>query len=445
MLTLNGRLRSTCDSLSRRQVLQLGGSAFGALTLGRLLELQAQGAAAPDADRKAVIMIFLSGGPSHIDTWDMKPDAPAEIRGEFSPIRTNVTGVELCEHMPYQARIADKFAILRGVRTVGNHTGNEFFSGFAWEQGKPDAITNQKRPAVGSVASRVNGSRNGLPPYVSLHDNVTWEHPYYLGSAHRPLRTFQREKDNPALADMSLPRGVSPSQVHERKELLHSFDTLRRDLDASGAFEAMDAANAKALEIVLSGRVREAFDLSREPEKLRTRYGTAKAAFDFIPGQEFLLARRLVEAGVRVVSVAVHGWDTHEKNFETLKKQLPIIDQAFHALITDLETRGLLDDVTVIMGGEMGRAPRITKDRAGREHWPESGVTLMAGGGLKTGQVVGASDRIGSQPKGRAITPQMLIATLYHALGIDPALSFPDASGRPVALLDDREPIAELV
>jgi uncharacterized protein (DUF1501 family) len=280
---------------------------------------------------------------------------------------------------------------------------------------------------------------------VSLHDNPTWEHPYYLGAAHRPLRTFQREKDNPALADMQLPTGVGRERLDDRKVLLKSFDNLRRDLDRSGAFDTVDASTAKAMEIVTSGRVREAFNLSKEPEKLRARYGFGKAAFDFIPGQEFLLARRLVEAGARVVSVCVHGWDTHEKNFETLRKQLPLIDQALHALITDLETRGLLDDVSIIMGGEMGRTPRITKDRAGREHWPEAGCTIMAGGGLKVGQVVGATDSTGSQPKGRPITPQMMISTLYQSLGIDSALTFPDTAGRPVYLLDEREAIEELV
>jgi len=438
MLTLHGR------SGHRRDFLRVGAFGLGGLTLADLFRLEARGAA-PTADRKAAILIFLSGGPSHIDTWDPKPDAPAEVRGEFGLIPTKLPGLRFCEHLPLMARTADKFAVLRGVKTVGNHTGNEFFSGFAWEQGKPDAVINQKRPAVGSVVSRLRGSNNGLPAHVSLHDNPTWEHPYYLGPAHRPLRTFQREKENPALADMRLPAGVTPDRFEDRKGLLRRFDTLRRDLDASGAFEAADAATAKALEVVTSGKVREAFDLSKEPEKLRAAYGFGKAAFDFVPGQEFLLARRLVEAGVRVVSVAVHGWDTHEKNFETLKKQLPVIDRAFTALLADLEVRGLLDDVTVVMGGEMGRTPKITKDRAGREHWPEAGCTLFAGGGLKVGQVVGATDATGSQPKGRPITPQMMVSTVYQAMGIDPAATFPDASGRPVYLLDEREPISELV
>jgi uncharacterized protein (DUF1501 family) len=347
--------------------------------------------------------------------------------------------------MPLQARLADKIAVLRGVQTVGNHTGNEFLSGFAWEQGKPDAVTNQKRPAVGCVVSRLRGGRDGLPAYVSLHDNPTWEQPYYAGAAHRPFRTFQRERANPALADLGLHPGVSLGRLQDRKALLRSFDGLRRELDAGAALEAADAAGAQALDILTSGRVRDAFDLGKEPEKVRARYGTAPAAFDIVPGRELLLARRLVEAGVPVVTLAVHGWDTHEKNFETLRKQLPIIDRAFSALLEDLGARGLRDDVAVIMGGEMGRTPRITKGRAGREHWPVTGVTVMAGGGLRTGQAVGASDAHGEQVKGRPITPQMLIATLYRALGIDPAATLPDAAGRPRYLLDEREPIKELL
>ncbi len=239
--------------------------------------------------------------------------------------------------------------------------------------------------------------------------------------------------------------GVGLDQVEDRKGLLRSFDGLRRDLDASGAFDGLDAINAQALEIITSGKVRDAFDLSKEPEKLKAAYGTKPAAFDFIPGLDFLLARRLVEAGVAVVTLAVHGWDTHEKNFETLRKQLPIIDQALCALLTDLEVRGMARDVAVIMGGEMGRTPRITKERAGRDHWPQTGVTVMAGGGLKTGQVVGASDAHGEQVKGRPITPQMMTATLYHTLGIDPAATLPDGNGRPMYLLDEREPINEVL
>lgn len=446
MFAFRGRPVPYCDGISRRSFLRVGALGLGSLTLADMLRGRALASSAEASRPKAAIMIFLSGGPSHIDTWDMKPDAPVEMRGEFKPIATNVPGMQWCEHMPRQAGIADKIAVLRGVQTVGNHTGNEFFSGFAWEQGKPDAVINQKRPAVGSVVSRLRGGRNNVPAYVSLHDNQTWEHPYYLGEAHKPFRTILKSQkvDNPALANLARNPAISLDQVADRKALLHTFDSMRRDVDTGKSFDAMDAASAKALEIVTSGRVRDAFDLSKEPDRLKARYGTTPAAFDFVPGHEFLMARRLIEAGAGVVSLAVHGWDTHENNFPTLRKQLPIIDQAFSALINDLETRGMLDDVVLIMGGEMGRSPKVV-GRGGRDHWPVTGVTVMAGGGLKTGQIVGASDARGERPKGRPITPQMMIATVYQALGIDPATTINDHSGRPQYLLDEREPIAELV
>jgi uncharacterized protein (DUF1501 family) len=445
MLNLFGKGTSLCDGTTRRDFLRIGALGLGGLTLADLVRPQAQGAADPQRSHKAAIMIFLSGGPSHLDTYDMKPNAPAEFRGEFDQIRTNVPGIEICEHMPRQAQMADKLAILRGVRTVGNHTGNEFFSGFAFEEGKPLRADNQQRPAVGSVVSRLWGSRNSMPPYVSLHDNETWEHPYYLGGGHQPFRTHSRERQNTGLENLRLSAGVSRERLEDRRAMLGAFDNVRRDIDVSGITANLDANTARALEIVTSSHVRDAFDLSKESAQVKAAYGTAPAAFNFVPGMEFLLARRLVEAGVRVVSLAIHGWDTHEKNFETLRRQLPIMDQAFTALITDLEMRGMLDDVAIIMGGEMGRTPRITRERAGRDHWNQTGITVMAGGGFKTGQIVGASDARGEQVLGRAITPQMMTSTIYRSLGIDPSLTFPAATGRPMYILDETAPIQELL
>ncbi len=444
MLTFFGRNHTFCDGLSRRDFLSIGTLGLGGLTLADLLRLRAQGGEAARSPAKAVIMIFLSGGPSHIDTYDMKPHLPAEFRGEFQPIRTNVAGIDICELMPLQAKIADKLAILRGVQTVGNHTGNEFFSGFAYEEGNGGS-KGTRRPALGSIVSRLKPGNAALPSYVSLHDNPTWEHPYYVGAAHRPFRTHMKERSNQALDNMKLTPGITLAQLQDRKALLRSFDSLRREVDTTGTAAGLDAMNARALEIITSSKVRDAFDLSKEPDRLKARYGMQPAAFGFVPGSEFLLARRLVQAGVSVVTLAIHGWDTHEKNFEVLRKQLPVLDQAFHAFLTDLEERGLAQDVAVMMGGEMGRTPRITRDRAGREHWPQTGITLMAGGGLKTGQVVGASDARGEQVKTGPITPQMMLATLYHVLGIDPAMTLPDHNGRPMYVLDERQPIEELL
>jgi hypothetical protein len=441
MLSILGRPRRNCDGVSRRDFLRVGTLGLGGLTLADLL--RAEAGASRQVAPKSAIMIFMSGGPSHIDTYDMKPDLPAEFRGEFKPIQTNVPGMDFCELMPRQAQIADKLAVLRGVKTVGYHTGNEFFSGFPYEEGKADGISS-RRPALGSVVSRLEGAR-GIPAYVSLHDNPTWEQPYYAGAAHRPFRVFKNQKDNQALDNLRLSPAVARDRLQDRKELLHSFDTLRRDLDQSGAMTGLDAMNAQALEIITSNKVRDAFDLSQEPDRLKERYGLKPGAFNFVPGAEFLQARRLVEAGVRVVTLAVHGWDTHVDNFKQLRTLVPLIDQALSALITDLEIRGLLDDVAIIMGGEMGRTPRITPERAGREHWPQTGITVMAGGGLKTGQVVGASDARAEQVKGRAITPQMMLTTLYHCMGINPAATLPDHNSRPMYLLDQRDKIEELV
>lgn len=428
-----------CDGIRRRDFLALGSLALGGLTLTDVLRARAATGARP----KSAIMIFLSGGPSHLDTYDMKPSLPDDYRGEFKPIATKVPGLQICELMPRQAQLADKIAVLRGVQTVGNHTGNEFFSGFTFEQGNAGSKGTQ-RPALGSVVSRLRPGNTALPNYVSLHDNPTWELPYYVGAAHKPFRVFQRQRENTALDNLRRSSHTSLERMQDRKALLRTFDGLRKDIDATGALDGMEAMNAKALDILTSNNVRDAFDLGKEPDRLKERYGTKPAAFSFVPGHDFLLARRLVEAGVSVVTLAVHGWDTHEKNFTTLREQLPIIDQALCALITDLEDRGLLDDTIILMGGEMGRTPKITKERAGREHWPQTGISIMAGGGLKTGQVIGASDQRGEQVKGRPITPQMMLATIYHAMGIDAGATLPDHNGRPQYLLDEREKIEEL-
>jgi uncharacterized protein (DUF1501 family) len=297
----------------------------------------------------------------------------------------------------------------------------------------------------------------GLPPYVSLvqETNLPFgENPAYLGPAHKPLSLR-----NGALADLTLTRDVTLERLEDRKALLSSFDTMRRDLDVRREGSGMDAFTARALEMVSSNRTREAFDLKREPEKTRARYGSS-------PGtQQFLLARRLVEAGVRVVTLCggwandgqgdspsnLSNWDTHEDNFNRIKAQAPRLDHALYALLTDLRQRGLDKDVVVVACGEMGRSPRVGKANdggnaspSGRDHW-ETGFAWLAGGGLQTGQVVGETDRHGGRPKGTPYTNQNLLATLYRVLEIDPVTTFPDHNGRPQYLLDDREPIAELL
>ena len=425
MLTFVGRNCGRRGRCSRRDVLQIGALACGGLTLADMLKSRAS--ATGNAGRgKSVIMIWLRGGASHIDSYDMKPQAPLEIRGEFRPIPTNVPGIEICEHMPRQAAIMDKLAIVRGIKSndLGDHTPHYILTGF------PD---RGKRPAFGAVVSYLRPRSDGLPPYVSLmykppglYDN---EGPTYLGAAHRP---FVPKAEG--LANLSLAEGVSLNRLSDRRRLLSEFDSLNRAVDQSGAMSAMDAHSQRAMEMVVSPKVREAFDLKREPAGAYERYGKYC--------ENFLLARRIVEAGVPVVTLKVGDWDTHEKNFIEMRAQLPQLDQGVHALITDLYDRGLQNDVAVVIWGEFGRAPRITRID-GRDHWPEAGAAVVAGGGFRVGQTIGETDRHGAQAKGSPYTPSNLLSNLYQHLGIDPAATVPDFNRRPMHLLDDRQVVRE--
>lgn len=427
MLTLVGRNCGPRGRVTRRDVLQIGALAFGGLTLADVLRSRAS-ATGTAARGKSVIMIWLRGGASHIDSYDMKPQAPLEIRGEFRPIATNVPGIEICEHMPRQAAIMDKLAIVRGIKSndLGDHTPHYILTGF------PD---RGKRPVFGAVVSYLRPRSDGLPPYVSLmykppglYDN---EGPTYLGAAHRP---FVPKAEG--LANLSLAEGISLDRLSNRRRLLSEFDSLNRAVDQSGAMSAMDAHSQRAMEMVVSPQVREAFDLKREAAGAYERYGKFC--------ENFLLARRIVEAGVPVVTLKVGDWDTHEKNFSEMRMQLPQLDQGVHALITDLYDRGLQDEVAVVIWGEFGRAPRITRID-GRDHWPEAGAAVVAGGGFRVGQAIGETDRHGAQAKGSPYTPSNLLSNLYQHLGIDPAATVPDFNRRPMHVLDDRQVVRELL
>jgi hypothetical protein len=437
---------SNCDGLSRRGFLRVGALALGGLSLGDVLRLRAQAAPADAPRPKSVIMIFLSGGPSHLDMYDMKPEAPIEYRGEFNPIRTNVPGMEICELMPMQAKIADHFAILRGVRLAHLHTANEFYSGFPWQESPRAQVPNEaRRPALGSIVSRSRRGVSAMPPYVSLGNPPDWERAYYAGVEHEPFR-IDGGGSREALENMGRLPDINVERLDNRGELLHAFDTLRRNLDRTGFARGIDAFQAQALEIVASGKVREAFDVDKESESTRQRYGHGQLKYGSHAGRSLLTARRLVEAGVSVVTMVVHGWDTHRDNFPALREMLPPLDQALFALMTDLEERGLLQDVAVVMGGEFGRTPRIgdvTPD--GRSHWPEAGFLWLAGGGLTTGQVIGATDARGEKVIGNPIVMQNVMATLYRVLGIDSSTTIPDHNGRPQYLLETREPVAGLI
>lgn len=426
MLTILGQARPTGGGVTRRDVLQLGGLALGGLTLGGLLRARGE-ASRPHGPARSVIMIWLRGGLSHIDSYDMKPNATAEVRGEFRPIATNVPGVRVCEHLPRHARLMDKLAVLRGVRSndLGDHTPHYILTGF------PD---RGKRPVFGSVVSHLRPRGGELPPYVSLmykppglYDN---ESPTYLGPAHRPF-----VPKSEGLKNLTPARRVTAARLDDRRQLLAAFDTVNRDIDQARAFEGIDAYNARALQMIASPKARQAFDLGREPARTVERYGKFC--------ESFLMARRLVEAGVSVVTLKVGDWDTHEKNFIDLREQLPQLDRGFEALVTDLHERGLEKDVAVVMWGEFGRAPRISRGD-GRDHWPEAAAVVVAGGGFKVGQVIGETDGHGGEARGKPYTPSNVLASLYGHLGIDPAVTLADHNKRPMHVLDDRSPVREL-
>jgi hypothetical protein len=452
MFTIWGAKSSRlCDGLSRRDFLKIGALGFGGLTLADLLRLKAQAATSKvGSSTKAVIMVYLPGGPSHIDTYDLKPLAPAEYRGEFKPIRTKIPGLDICELMPRQAQIADKLALLRGLRFAGSHNAYEMLSGFPAARSME---IREKWPVFGAVVSRLRGDqRNPLPAYVNVNDLRMGtdfddpEVPRYLGRAHGPFRP-----SGPGFDNLRRPSGFALKRLEDRKALLARFDDIRRDVDASGVMDSLDSFTRRAFAMIASGEVHRALDLSRENPRVVDRYQGATP---------LLLARRLVEAGVSVVTVAyrpsqpipeyrgrvINHWDTHSLNFAMLRANLPAYDRAVYTLLTDLYDRGLDKDVAVVIWGEFGRTPKVG-DAApdGRGHWPPAGFAVLAGGGLRMGQVVGETDARAERAKGKPYTPQNVVATLYHVLGIDPALTFPDFQGRPVYLLDDREPIRELL
>ncbi len=448
MLTLfSGSSNRYCDRLSRRNFLTAGALGLGALSLPRLLELRARAGEAASARGKSVIMICLGGGPSQLDMYDMKPDAPSEVRGEFRPIQTNVPGFQICELLPRQAKLADKFSIVRNVQWVEpDHQRAEVFTGYP---------TKAHRPSFGSIVSRLYpGQDLRLPKFVSLSSEYneelrTFEDPGFVGAAHRAFIPTRKGLEN-----FTLRPGITIDRLDDRKQLLASLDNARRDLDR-GEFAAQDTFTAQALDMITSSRVRDAFDSSREPADVLARYGQKGMKFEYNKGpvawdyEAFIRARRLAEAGVPYISLQVGLWDHHGGDqqgsiFNGYRTLLPLLDQSLSALVEDLYDRGLDRDVAVIVWGEFGRTPKVNAG-GGRDHWPQVGCAMFIGGGLKMGQVVGATDRTASAPTEQPYTPQNVLATLYHVLGIDPGSTLPDHNGRPIYLLDERDPIAELV
>ena len=441
--------RKICDGVSRREFLRVGGLGLSGLTLADVLRLQAS--AQTPVKPRAVIMVCLAGGPSHLDMYDLKPEAPVDYRGEFKPITTNVPGFDICEHFPLQAQIADKLALVRSLQFIEpmQHELEEVYTGFP---------KSAHRPSFGAVVSRYRGGDSKLPPYVSLEygTSVTsYEHPQYVGAAHAPMYISGGD----GVRNMGMLSGMSAVRLGDRRGLLRSFDASCRELDACRESQDVDAFTSRAFDIISSSKAREAFDLEQEPAELRARYGhkddkfiyagaTADSLWD---GQKFLLARRLVEAGVPVVTLRAGLWDHHgnviqqvggKSIWHSLRSALPLLDRSIYALVTDLHERGLDKEVLVLVWGEFGRTPRISL--AGRDHWPDASFALLAGA-VPTGQVIGQTDSKAERPITRAVGPQNMLATVYHALGIDPQQKLNDFGGRPMLLLDDGAPIAELV
>jgi hypothetical protein len=438
MLTIHGRGTRFCDGVSRRGFLHIGGLGIGAgaLNLADLFHAETRAGTAPSSRTKAVINVFLGGGPPHQDMWDLKMEAPAEIRGEFKPIATKVPGIQIGECFPQIADRADRFAFIRSVvGASGGHDAIQCMSG--WHPSNMAALGG--RPSLGAVTARVQGPVDpAVPPFVGLAaptQHRPWSDSGRAGFLGMPFSAFRPDGDG--LSSLKL-RNLTLEQLGDRRKLLSSFDSLRYELDT---LKGVDALQDRALGVLTSSRLLEALDLARESDKVKERYGDGKPykfQYDGSPtcNDHLLLARRLVEAGVRVVTLSYGRWDSHGKNFDLVRDHGPKLDQGLTALVDDLELRGMLDDVTVIAWGEFGRTPRINQG-AGRDHWPQVSCALLAGGGMKTGQVIGSTNRLGEHAKDRPVTFGEIFATLYHNLGIDPSTTtIPDPTGRPQHVID---------
>ena len=452
MLTITGDATRFCDGVTRRAVLRVGSLALGGLALPDLLRAEAD--RGPGQSHKSVIMVFLPGGPSHLDIWDLKPDAPAEVRGEFQPIQTCLPGVQICEHLPRLATRLDQFTIIRSLVGAQNEHASELcFSGYGYR----DSIERQQ-PSLGAAVSRLKGPTSpSIPPFISLCHSTpnNWQDPGragFAGAAHKPF-----QPRNEGRADMQLT--VSRKRLGDRRQLLSSIDRYRRNIDASGVLESTDTYTRQALELLTSSRLLKALDLQQEDARTRERYGKGSldAVDDGAPmhNEDFLTARRLVEAGARCVTISFGRWDTHscrkagdlayKNNFAQLKEYLPRLEQCLLALVDDLHERGLQDDVSVVVWGEMGRTPRINAN-GGRDHWPQVSGCLLAGGGMPTGQVIGSTTRLAEEARDRPVHYQQVFATLYRQLGIDVSrVTLTDFNGRPQFLLDHHDVIRELL
>jgi len=455
--------------MSRRSWLQIGGLALGGLSLPQLLRAEAN---SPGRRKiKGIIMLLLPGGPSHLDMYDLKPDAPAEIRGDFRPIATNVAGMEVCELMPQLAAMADKLALIRSLKGFQNdHNTHWCTTGWESHAAMPASplipgFPPGGWPSLGAILSKMYGTRvAGVPPTVDL-TSVAPDARFilrtapgqagYLGAAHAGFEADAVDRRNIML------NGVSLDRLSDRRALLDSFDRFRRRADAGGLPVASDEFQRQAFEVLTSPRLADALDLSREDKQVRQRYGLDRKYPSERQGKthldQFLLARRVIEAGARCVTLAFsrwpfgrmsqndYNWDWHKNCFDEARGALPLFDTGLSALIEDLDRRGLLDEIAVVAWGEFGRTPKINSN-AGRDHWPKVAGALLAGGGLRTGQVIGSTTKWGEEPRERPVHFREVFATLYQQLGIDVSKAhFKDLAGRPHFLVGEHRAMSELV
>jgi hypothetical protein len=441
-----------CDGITRRNFLKVGALTFGAMHLTLADVLRAEAAAKKQdpfarTRHKAVINIFLGGGPPHQDMWEIKTEAPKEIRGEFKPIQTSVNGIQIGETFTRIAKSAEKYAFIRSV--VGARGGHDAFQcTTGWPQQSLAAMGG--RPSIGSAMMKLQGSVDpSVPPFIGLAEK-TQHTPWsdsgqvgFLGSTYGPFKPSGPDMQNMVL------NAANKDHLPDRKKLLAGFDDLKRSADHQGSLKGADAATERAFDVLTSSKLVEALDVSKESAKVRARYGDGKPyqfQYDGAPtvNEHLLIARRLVEAGARVVTLSYGRWDSHGKNFDLVRDHGAKLDQCLTALVEDLDARGMLDDVTVIAWGEFGRTPKINNG-AGRDHWPQVSCAILAGGGMKTGQAIGSTEKDGGLAKDRPVGFGDIFATLYHNLGINPeTTTINDPTGRPQHLTEGKV-ISELV
>lgn len=422
-----------CDGVTRRGFLMIGSAGIAGLSLPNLL--RAEAAAGAKATGKSVINIYLAGGPTHMDTFDLKPNAPREFRGEFSPIATKAHGMDICELMPRLASHGDKFSLIRSIVGLNNeHAPTQSDSG--WQERELRDLGGH--PGLGAVMSKVFGPATSTPTGTAptAVDLTGWTKPGFLGQVHSAYRP-----DGVGRQNLALHSRMTEERFQERNQLLADFNRMRSNIDRQGMMDAIDSFSQRAVGIITSGEVAAALDISKESPETLQRYNTKKDN----GAQNFLLARRLIEVGVRNVSFSIGGWDTHGQNFNAMRKLLPNLDNSLACLFEDLENSGRLNDTIIMMSGEFGRTPRINSG-AGRDHWPQAGFFFLGGGGFKNGQVIGSTNRLGERAEDRPVHLQEVFTTVYHQLGINPdTVVLQDQNGRPQFLANHRSVIRELV